>query len=222
MVDLWSRLERQLFLHAADLAASLRPGAGESAIAAFEAVIETRLPDDVREAYLWHDGCDMGDDFLKAQKALGLFGCHRWLPLAECQRHWQWNLGGFDGTDPYACDDDNGAWSGWAIRPWLAPPPNWIPLAERRNPTTHLYSDLLPGPAGVAGQLVGEDVHGGPRIWLEARSLRTYLIGLADGLESGDIVVHHDLAVGTHTWAYRNSKAYVAAGHSMKPYARGD
>lgn len=220
-MDLWSRLEQQLRLHAADLAASLRPGAGESAIKAFEDVIERRLPDDVREAYLWHDGCDMNDDFLKAQKALGIFGLHRWLPLIECQKHWQWNFDGFDGADPYACDDDNGAWRGWAIRPWLASPPSWIPLAERRNPTTHLYCDLLPGPTGMVGQLVGEDVHG-PKIWLEADGFRAYFVGLTEGLERGDIVVHHDPDIGTHSWAYRDNTTYVAHGFKFKPFERVD
>jgi cell wall assembly regulator SMI1 len=219
MTDLWGRLEQQLVLHAVDLAASLRPRADESAIAAFEDMIGSRLPDDMREAYLWHDGCGMDNDFFKAQKALGLFGQHRWLPLSECQRLWQLNVDSFDDADPYSCDDDNGAWSGWAIRPWLMPPPYWIPLAERRSPTTHLYCDLRPGPAGLVGQLVGEDVHG-PTIWREADSLRSYLSGLTESLERGEITVYQDPNTGNHTWACRDKSPYASAGYNFKPYAR--
>lgn len=220
MEDVWARLKRELTAHVPGLAASLRPGVTEAALGAFEEVINRRLPPDVREAYLQCDGQESAGGFLEVQNALGLFGLYRWLSLSESLSIWQLNLGGFEEEEPYTCDDQRGAWNGWAIRPWTMPPPQWIPLAERRNPTMHLYVDLLPGPDGAVGQLVGEDVHG-PAIWLEAASIRAYLTGLAEGLERGTLVVFRDPHVGNQTLAYRNGDRFKAFGYNVKPYQTG-
>lgn len=217
MTDLWTRLEQQLRVHAPGLFASLRSGADKALLKAYEDEVGHRLPSDLREAYLRHDGCALESDFLVAQSALGLFGRYRWLPLSESLQGWRRNLEGFDDATPYSCPDDGGSWRGWTIRPWLMPPPSWFPLAQRRNPTMDLYCDVLPGPAGVAGQLVGEDVHG-QAIWLEASSMSAYLTGLLEGLEQGRVVPYRDPDTGDHSWVYRDGLTFTADGYSREPF----
>jgi cell wall assembly regulator SMI1 len=212
MADLWSRLEHELSLHAPKLASGLRPGADGSAIEAYETATGQSLPPEVREAYLRHDGCRADPDFMVAQKALGLFGYFRWLPLSESLEAWHHNFGGFDESEAYWFADEGEAWEGCVIRPWIVPPPSWLPIAQRRNPTMHLYVDTLPGQGGTVGQLVGQDVHG-PVVWLEATGLDEYLAGLAQGLENGSISVFVDPAIGDHQWVRSGREPYRAAGY---------
>lgn len=217
MSDLWDQLRRVFAAHAPELSARLRPGADDAAIEVFEATIGTRLPVDWREAYVQHDGCAPSASWAEAQNALGLFGLYRWLPLAESLKLWQHHVDSFEADIAYTCDDHGGAWDQWAILPWTVPPPQWIPIAERTNPTMCLYADLLPGPKGHPGQIVGEDVHG-PAIWLESTGLTEYLAGLANGLERGELVASRDAETGRRFWANATGSPYRATGYDFTPY----
>ena len=67
-------------------------------------------------------------------------------------------------------------------------PPQWIPIAEGVGSACFIYVDLLPGPTGAVGQLVGEDVHGMSK-WVISRSLDDFLLSLTEGLESKQVKV---------------------------------
>lgn len=184
MTELWDRLERQLKIRAPELAASLRPGVSEFALTVFEEEIRQRLPDDVREAYLRHDGCDHKWD----ENAAGLFSDTQWLPLNEVREAWQWNSGGFDEADPYFYEVDDGGWEKLPVRPWQYPPPQWIPIGKRMGIACLLYVDMLPGPVGTASQLVCQDFSSVSTSVL-CRGFAEYLQYLVTGLEIGDIQV---------------------------------
>lgn len=72
--SLWDRLRRALEQHAPSVAANLSPPATEAAIAAAERELRLRLPEDLRAAYLVHDG--QPDDIAT------LLSGYRWMPLS--------------------------------------------------------------------------------------------------------------------------------------------
>ena len=182
MTDLWPLLEQQLALHVPSVAANLRPGASKSQWAAFEAEIGQTLPDDVREAYLRHDGSDHGQRYHE----IGLFSVKQWLSLSEVLDSWRWNRDNFDSADPYHYDEDE--WGNLPLRPWTGPPPVWIPIAQWFGSPSLTYVDMLPGPLGVPGQLVSQSTSS-MSTCVVADSLSGYLEWLLLGLKRGEIVV---------------------------------
>lgn len=52
----WQRLERWFKVYAPEIIGSLRPGSTEQQISTVESDSGVRLPDDVRQSYLIHDG----------------------------------------------------------------------------------------------------------------------------------------------------------------------
>ena len=207
MTDLWDRLERQLEIHAPELATSLRPGVGEVALATFEEGIGQRLPDDLREAYLRHDGCD----HMRRTGAIGLFGTYRWLPLGEVCADWQRSRGGFDESDPYFYDREDGGWETLPIRPWQYPPPQWIPLGGCVGVPARLYIDMLPGPLGTAGQVVGQDVDS-MSTFVFCSSLAEYLLYLLDGLERGIVGVISIPGTQEQDWVRNDKTPFIPPG----------
>ena len=182
MTDLWPLLEEQLALHVPSVAANLRPGVSESQWAAFEAEIGLTLPDDVREAYLRHDGSDHGERKFE----IGLFSVEQWLPLGEVLERWRWKRDNFDSADPYHYDEED--WANLPLRPWTSPPPVWVPIARSLDEPNLIYVDMLPGPLGVPGQLVGQSTSS-MSTWVVSDSLSGYLEWLLLGLKRGEIVV---------------------------------
>ena len=185
MTDLWTRVDRQLQIHAPELAANLQPGVSESALTSFEGRIGQRLPDDVREAYLRHDGCRYTD----AYDRLGLFGNRQWLPLGEVSEVWQSNREEFDDSDPYFYEEASGHWAHLPVRPWQSPPPQWVSIGRVLGEPSMIHIDLLPGPLGTVGQMVSQN-YSSMSSSIFARSLGAYLLYLVEGLESGAIAVN--------------------------------
>ena len=185
MTDLWNRVDRQLQIHAPELAASLQPGVSESALTAFEGRIGQRLPEDVREAYLRHDGCRYKDSYDR----LGLFSTDQWLPLSEVSELWQHNWEWFDDSDPYFYEEASGEWAQLPLRPWQRPPPQWVPIGRLLGEASMIHIDLLPGPLGTVGQMVGQS-YSSMSTGIFASSLGAYLLYLVEGLESGAIAVN--------------------------------
>ena len=56
VVTSWQRIEHWCQIHAPEVIETLRPGATEQQISAFETTNRVQLPDDVRQSYLIHDG----------------------------------------------------------------------------------------------------------------------------------------------------------------------
>ncbi len=153
MKDLLSGLQASVQNRFPAMAASLRPGASEAQLDAFEAHIGQRLPAQFRELYRWHDGQDDDDG-----TALGLFVGLPFLPLAQAQRHWQDECRALD--VPAAQQARDGQAYGCVPPGAIKPVPAsrcWIPFADD-GAGAFLGVDLDPGPAGQPGQVI---THGG-------------------------------------------------------------
>ncbi|APR84740.1 glucan synthase 1-related protein [Minicystis rosea] len=170
----FQRIERWLLANAPGLHAELRPPATPEQIAAAEAKLGVRFPDDVRALYRLHDG--------QGRDGSGLLGGWTWLDLAHVVSEWQiWKdlldkgtFGANDGGDP-----GPGVRGNW----WN---PRWIPLTYSGSGDHHCI-DLAPADGGAEGQII--------RMWhdmegrsLVAASLSTWLERTADELESGERV----------------------------------
>jgi cell wall assembly regulator SMI1 len=69
-----------------DMRAQLNPPATDAQIAAMEAIVGGRLPDDLRELYLFANGQQFPDDFVRARPGSStafLFGHYEFMDLRE-------------------------------------------------------------------------------------------------------------------------------------------
>ena len=57
MKQILQLLETQLALQFPDILPTLNPPVTEEKIASFEAAVSQKLPEDVKAAYRWHNGC---------------------------------------------------------------------------------------------------------------------------------------------------------------------
>lgn len=187
MAEPWKDLDEQLKLHSPELHARLRPGVSPKAITNAEASIGLSLPEDLRQLYLWHDGCvDGTEDWGDLGPPLFEPFCH-WCSLQFMVELWHRDKENFaDMLDPspYFYLDEDGSWSELDIRPWVAPPPQWLCVGYSGT-RSRAYVDLLPGPKGVAGQLIYSDGEGSRHVL--APSCSAYLSALAQGMRSGKI-----------------------------------
>lgn len=179
--NFWSRMHAQLALHAPELFASLRPPASKEDVAAAEAAFGSVLPQEIKDAYLAHDGCTATAAIPRYNN---LLGSHRWMPLSEALSLWRQNVDLYE-----ECQDDETMYPPWFDETTEAnrvgePVPGWFPIAEA-GAQRNLYVDLDPGPKGHRGQIVWHDVAGGQGVF--APSLNEYLLFLLEGLEQGHI-----------------------------------
>ena len=191
--EIWERLEKQLQIHAPDLAAKLRPSLNESTLIECEERLRLRLPEDVRFAYLRHDGCTGSPSWLD----LTLLGQFQWCSLQGMVDDWRDICEPFEGyTTDSVCyfDESDPRWETAPIRPFSQLiPDKWIPIGVGDGST--IYIDLIPGLAGTTGQIIGQFFHAGQlNVWLIAPSLNAYLQDLSVALESGaaKVLVHPD------------------------------
>lgn len=208
MIDLWSRLERQLAIHAPQLGASLRPGVAELELSAFEQDIGQRLPDEWREAYLRHDGCVHNWD----ENAVGLFSEQQWLPISEVREAWRWNRDGFDEAAAYHYGEEDEAWNSLPVRPWQYPPPQWIPIGQQMGTPSVVFVDMLPGPMGVPAQLVCQN-YSSISTSIVSRSLTEYLLYLVTGLEQGQVFVGTVPYTELRRWSRNDGVDFSAPGN---------
>jgi cell wall assembly regulator SMI1 len=146
--NLWDRFEAMLARHAPALLASLRPGASLAQIGVAEQSMGLRLPDDVRRAYLRHDGT--------ARQLIPPF-CY-WASLAEMsQQHARlvdYNLG-LSNRHPELYGPSNAHWDTQKVKP-VAGNDKWVPIGLT-DTSTAVYVDLDPAPLGTIGQLIKDD-----------------------------------------------------------------
>lgn len=103
LMDAFARLDALLADRLPDMAAALRPGADERALAEFEAAFGTELPAEFRKLYQWHDGADFAGYH-------SLPGIGHWRPLfllPDRCLEWQasWDLGFDPRWIPFTVED---------------------------------------------------------------------------------------------------------------------
>jgi cell wall assembly regulator SMI1 len=188
MDDLWERLDRQIALHAPELSASLRGPATHEQVKDAQAAFGIQLPDEVQQAYLWHDGAidkrlifeDLGPPLF--EPFCGWCSLEAMLALWHADRD---NYGDELNEDPYFFTEEDPSWNERAIRPWTAVPPSWLCIGYSGT-RSRVFLDMLPGPRGTTGQLIYSDGEGSVQVL--SASLREYLGALADGIEGGRVV----------------------------------
>jgi cell wall assembly regulator SMI1 len=210
--ELWERLEKQLSIQAPKLAASLRPGADEASLIDFERKIGQKLPEDIRFAYLRHDGCDDVGGY-----PVGLFGQQPWYSLNWCLDWWQ-NIceeaEGFTTASVCAFDETDERWNEVAVRPFDVAPKNWLPIGAKNG--TVIFVDFLPGMTGKIGQIIRQPSNMG--IAVLSQSFGGYLKDLVEALERntielmvqpgtvveywGDKKTKEDFMTKDHVWVY--------------------
>lgn len=84
--EVWNGIEQRLATLVPRFGVALRPPATEESLCALEAVIDRRLPTDVRAYLAIRDGQDYLNDRLPAGEILST---HRLLPAAEIERQWR-------------------------------------------------------------------------------------------------------------------------------------
>lgn len=142
-LDLWSRLEAQLATHRPVLLDALRPGAALSAIQEVEHCMGLTLPEELRCAYLRHDGCtELPYDYTN------LVATYRWISLDEMRRNWLHLKRMYEEWLPEADLDPEPTSADEVLL--SVPRPGWIPIGKR-DAQTLLFIDLEPGPAGTPG-----------------------------------------------------------------------
>jgi cell wall assembly regulator SMI1 len=171
----WSRIHAWLARSAPQVLAALPPGASEHQIAALEAKIGARLPQDARESFSIHDGAGdcwfiAGCELLSLQRA----SAERdfWLDLDERSNFEGWQ------TEPGA-----GVRGGWFRALWL-------PLTYDGAGDYHCL-DLDPAQDGHFGQII-EFWHDADDRNAVAPSFAAWLSAFAYDLEAGAYFVNVD------------------------------
>lgn len=176
MHDIWQRIDDWLETYAPGIHNSLRAGADEVEITAFEAAIGMQLPQAVRDAYLIHNGQHNSHYTL-------LDSSWHLLSLKQALKEWQLNnqllADGhfFDNSVPYPHVGVQAVW--WS--------PYWIPVAA--NGAGDLVCvDLAPDEGGQVGQVIAH-WHDSNTHHVIAPDIKTWLRRFADDLENGRYMV---------------------------------
>lgn len=169
MQKLWQRIE-QWIANNTDGDLALRPGAPEAEIVALETQIGRRLPDDLRESFLIHDGQDM-------PSVRWFDGERRLHPLASIAE--QWTFDADNSSDAEGPAEDPRAMFTLMHR-------DRLPLIGVRFwDADNVYCDFLPGPDGRDGQLLYKmDIE----LRVIAASWRGFLEEYARKLDAGELV----------------------------------
>lgn len=138
---LWRRFENWLYEHTPVFCRwPLAPGASERDVRAFERMIGAKLPADVRQSYLRHNGS-------AGVRLLSVVGEGEWVTLSEAARHWTF----FQRIRP---DLEAAGFLETPKGPMkkVHISPGWIPISDNSG-GDHLCVDLDPAEGGKVGQL---------------------------------------------------------------------
>lgn len=176
----WERLEALLMSINPDMHGALRPPASLDQIRTVEKEAGLVFPDDLRDAYLRHDGIEhLADTGLLRFFPNGM----SWMPLEgllDSWRHLSEMFSDFHADDYERYLDEMYEYPDLQVR-LHGPLKEWIPIGSGSG--AKVCIDLLPGPAGVAGQLVYHDFTTGSEVI--ANGFGAYLDLLITGLASG-------------------------------------
>lgn len=183
--DVWERFEAMLQAHAPDLLATFRPPATAAQIAEAEAAMGVQFPEEIRHAYLRHDGAEHRDG---TQDGWLFVPFNWWAPLSEALSYWQMKMEVRDSlaqeTHTTLFPEANSKWDSEKIAPvWWNE--KWIPIGLSGTPTS-TYVDLDPAPQGTHGQLI-DDSGMQEAVWLSS-GLDHYLELLIERVESGRLI----------------------------------
>lgn len=155
--EAWDRFEDVMQQKSPINFEALRPPASAEAVAAAEKAMKVKFPAALRDAYLRHDGANLGTFQMKS--GLALFHNCWWCGLNEMVSYWNFMVaaaGAVEMDDPdFQMFPIKGPhWDRLAIRPeW------WnrkrIPIG-RSNTANAYYIDLMPGPQGKKGQIISD------------------------------------------------------------------
>ncbi|UOO89940.1 SMI1/KNR4 family protein [Vitreoscilla massiliensis] len=159
-------------------AAPFASGASAADLAALEQQLGTRLPEDFKQLYLQHNGCNLEVPYY-------LLAGYEWLSTERILAAWQNLCAGYS-DDLYAdvAADDNDV----GVRPVMYSR-LWLPFAEDNG--YYLLLDLDPAPAGHYGQITLLSGDGEP-LALQAASMTAWLQDYVQGLERGEWVFSDD------------------------------
>ena len=173
MHDIMLRLQAALARQPVDLVRYLNPPATPEQIAAAEAAMGVRLPEDVCRAYLMHDGQD--------PEGVGLVEICEWLSLERMVQEWTvWNELLVNGSfnDIRSAGVDHAVRSDW----WN---PKWIPFTYDGS-GNHYCIDLDPAEQGQSGQIITM-WHDSAERDCVAANFAGFMDEVAARLESGDV-----------------------------------
>jgi cell wall assembly regulator SMI1 len=197
MQNTFAKLEAELSRQFPSVLKKLNPPASLDQVEAFEAATEQKLPQDIKAAYLWHDGCSPQDLDLGLggdEEQYFLIGRYRWCSLDEMLTKWHLQNEIAFGDDYFFTEeDDPEQWQSAESRPWTCAPPTWLPVG-RYQWDSWVYIDLLPGPQGHVGQLVECSILTGQSVI--AQSMATYFSALLNALDRREIAYDHK----NHRW----------------------
>jgi cell wall assembly regulator SMI1 len=195
MSALWDRVDKALADRAPHLFSNLRLGANLAQVSSTEKLMGLTLPEEVKAAYLRHDGSGLPSDsenLSLVHNSIFVWG-NDWYSLQASIEVWKTQMEIMSEmrlTNPDMYPDYDPYWDNLPIRR-----ESWnrcrIPLG-RCGGGVHTYVDLAPGGKGNIGQIITDD--GAMEGVLRAPSFNAYLNALADHLESGEIV--HEVGVG--------------------------
>lgn len=158
----WEMLEAQLAAAQPGILQALRPPASLNEIRAVENEIGLVFPDDLRDAYLRHDGIDWAEPGQARPVLLPAYAA--WLPLELVLDSWRHHVDIFSDCFADMHEDheaDLNEYPDEKVRSQFLLP-EWIPIGKSSGIAVCI--DLVPGPAGVSGQLIRYDYSGGATV----------------------------------------------------------
>ena len=170
------------------------PPATEYAIARAETLFGVRLPEDVRQAYLWHDGAN----FKKWRLTLGLPQLippsYRWIPLEESVNIWTEDRD----FDKKMLEKKSSYWNPPdAVQETKDMPVRsresdvkWIPVGNA-DADVFAYVDLHPSQWGTSGQLFKKYTSADVHVFI-ASSFTACLSRVIDAVDDGRYVFDED------------------------------
>ena len=179
--DIWDRFEAMLQANAPALLATLNPPASEERIAEAEVEMAVIFPEEIRAAYLRHDGTSHAGQI--GASCLLFYPMNWWANLEEVVDNWQMKV---RVSESLRNDDSRGYFP--TYNPWwddlkVCPVwwnPKWVPIGLSGTATS-VYVDLEPAPKGTIGQLIADD--GMQEASVIASGLNHYLEMLIDRVE---------------------------------------
>ena len=146
-----------------------------------------RLPDDVRTAYLRHDGSVSGALPGSGGAMLLFVACSWWASLEEMTSEWRFVKKYCDETRveiPEAFPSPEPFWNELKVKP-MGGNDKWVPIGLSGT-MSRIYLDLDPAPSGSVGQLMEESGTVEPT-WL-ANSFDHYLEMLIERVARGALM----------------------------------